>query len=347
MPRKTATSAKRNTVKAIAPAKPQKRLAKPSLTKTKKTTTVQHKSTYVTPQPAKPAIPNLNRTSKQRDQSVGDNFMSQTMNATLDAPSLLQMALEVRAPWEIGLGLISIPLLSIPFLPQAARGDGHPVLVFPGLAANDATTALLRRYLNQLGYDAHGWDMGFNTGPKAELLEACSAKVRRLQKENGRKVSLVGWSLGGLYAREIAKELPDLVRCVVTLGSPFAGTPKATNAQIVYHLLAGHDAADAASVKNLDVAPPVPTSSIYSKSDGIVAWQCSIQPSAQAKTLHTNTQTENIEVQASHLGIGANPLALFALANRLGQAENQWKPFDKSGVKKWLYRERRSELDIF
>jgi pimeloyl-ACP methyl ester carboxylesterase len=139
----------------------------------------------------------------------------------IDPPSRLLLLAEGRALWEAGAALALWPLLQL-----APRGDGHPVLVLPGLVASDMSTKLLRRYLQGRGYDAHGWGLGRNFGPRDGIEDGMIAKLEALHAESGRKVSLIGWSLGGIYARELAKELPDHVRCVITLGTPFTGHPR-------------------------------------------------------------------------------------------------------------------------
>jgi pimeloyl-ACP methyl ester carboxylesterase len=247
------------------------------------------------------------------------------------APGLMRLALEMRAPWELGAALAAMP-----FWRGAPRGDGHPVLVFPGLAAGDLTTLLMRRFLSAQGYAPYAWEQGLNFGPRPGLLEACIERVGRLRAEHGCRVSLVGWSLGGVYAREIAKLLPDDVRGVVSLGSPFSGNPKATNAWRLYQLVSGEKEIDAARFAALKVTPQVPTTSIFSRTDGVVAWQCSIE--------NETATSENIEVHASHIGMGMNPMTLYALADRLAQPEGQWRRFDReqdgkinAGIKKLLY----------
>ncbi|PWF47687.1 esterase/lipase family protein [Massilia glaciei] len=243
------------------------------------------------------------------------------------APGLVRLALEMRAPWELGVALASLP-----FMRGAPAGDGHPVLVFPGLAAGDMTTAVMRRFLQGQGYQAYAWEQGLNFGPRPGVLEACVERVKQLRAEHGCRVSLVGWSLGGVYAREIAKMLPKDVRLVITLGSPFTGNPKATNAWRVYRLVSGEKEIDQARFDALRVAPKVPTTSIFSRSDGVVAWQCSVE--------QETAKSENIEVQASHVGMGMNPTALYAIADRLAQPEGKWKRFDHTahtGLKKLLF----------
>lgn len=238
----------------------------------------------------------------------------------LAPPSLALLALEFRAPWEFGAVVPAWPALQ-----RAPRGDGHTVLVFPGLSASDASTVPLRRYLGSLGHDTEGWNQGFNFGPRAGVLERAKRDVRQACDATGRKVSLVGWSLGGVYARELAKELPECVRCVITLGTPFSGHPKSTNAWRLYELTSGRDIDREHAQFDLPQAPPVPTSSIYSRTDGVVAWQGSIQR-------HDHPAVENIEVVASHFGIGLNPSAWFAVADRLAQPEDAWRPFDRFGL---------------
>jgi pimeloyl-ACP methyl ester carboxylesterase len=247
-------------------------------------------------------------------------------DAELRAPSALMLLLEGRAPWEY-----AAMLAAMPWLKRLPRGDGHPVIVFPGLGAADLTTAPLRGFLQDLGYSAYPWKQGFNFGPRGGVLDSVRAHVKRIAERHDDKVSLIGWSLGGLYAREMAKEFSPLVRCVVTLGSPFAGHPRATNAWRFYEMVSGQSVAhDDALIAQLKDPPPVPTTSIYSKTDGVVAWQCSINPD--------EPHTENIEVHASHIGMGMNPLALYAIADRLAQDPQRWERFDVRGARRWFYK---------
>ncbi|MES2015514.1 MAG: alpha/beta hydrolase [Pseudomonadota bacterium] len=246
---------------------------------------------------------------------------------TETAPGLVRLAMEMRAPWELGIALAAYP-----FMRSMPSGDGHPVLVFPGLAAGDVTTVVIRRFLRDLGYAAHAWEQGLNFGPRPGVLEACVERIRQLRAEHGRPVSLVGWSLGGVYARELAKMMPDDVRLVVSLGSPFTGSHKATNAWRVYQLVSGEKEVDEARFAALKETPKVPTTSIYSRTDGVVAWQCSVE--------QETATSENIEVHASHVGMGLNPTALYAIADRLAQPEGGWKRFDHTahtGLKKLLF----------
>ena len=233
-------------------------------------------------------------------------------------PSAWLMALEFRAFWEFGALLPAWPVLN-----RAPHGDGHAVMVFPGLSANDVSTVPLRYYLQSLGYKPWGWEQGFNFGPRAGVMDEAKEHLERTFATTGRKVSLIGWSLGGIYARELAKQNQHMVRSVITLGTPFAGSHKATNAWRVYQLASGRDIQRESENYDLPGAPPVPTTSIYTKTDGVVAWQASVQAASK-----TNRRTENIEVIASHIGLGLNPSAWWAVADRLAQAEGEWTPFN-------------------
>ena len=153
-------------------------------------------------------------------------------------------------------------------------------------------------------------------------MDEAKSNLQRTFDSTGRKVSLIGWSLGGVYARELAKEMPHMVRSVITLGTPFAGSYKATNAWRVYQLASGRNIERESENYNLPAAPPMPTSSIYTKTDGVVAWQASIQAPSKS-----NACTENIEVIASHIGLGLNPSAWWAIADRLAQPEGNWQSF--------------------
>ena len=248
----------------------------------------------------------------------------------ISPPSALLALTELpRALVELG----SLPF-ALPILGTAPRGDGHPVLVLPGFIANDVSTAVLRRYLKRLGYDAHAWELGRNLGPRSigREGEKLEARLHAIHANTGQKVSLVGWSLGGVMARLLARRAPDAVRQVITLGSPFAGSPRATNVWRVYQLLTGHridDAHTRAHLEEVAAPPPVPTTAIYSREDGIVAWQACREAGAP--------DTENIEVHGSHIGLGINPTVLYAVADRLAQSPEHWRPFDRSGPKGLAY----------
>lgn len=226
---------------------------------------------------------------------------------------------EGRGVFELGWFYAARPWLKA----NLPRGEGQPVLVLPGLGASDASTAPMRGLLKELNYAAHPWKQGRNLGLRAGLIEGMTARVNELYHRYGnKKVSLVGWSLGGTFSREIAKMMPDKVRQVISLGSPFTRAPTASHARRVYEWASGQKPEDSALYRQLPVPPPVPTTSIYSRTDGIVAWQAS--RNAPGKLV------ENIEVPGAHLGLGHNPLALYALFDRLSQPEGKWQKFDRT-----------------
>jgi pimeloyl-ACP methyl ester carboxylesterase len=245
---------------------------------------------------------------------------SETQEGRLRAPGLGLLLAEARGILEFNASLMLSPLLM-----RAPRGDGHPVLALPGFLASDLSMMPLRRYLGELGYDAHAWRMGRNTGGISRMRGALLDRLKEIHAASGRKVSLIGWSLGGVHARDLALRAPEMVRYVITLASPFANDVRATNATWLYEALSGETVGDDPQfLSEIGGDLPVPTSSIYSRADGIVNWHtCRVRPSDTA---------ENIEVHlASHIGIGVNPAALWAIADRLAQAEGQFRHFDRSG----------------
>ena len=217
---------------------------------------------------------------------------------------------------------------------SAPRGDGHPVLVLPGFMTSDNSTRVLRRFLRMLGYDAHTWNLGRNLGTRAigQQGEHLIERLREIHEATGQRVSLVGWSLGGVMARLLARKAPDAVRQVVTLGSPFAGSPKSTNVWRLYELMSGSridDPNHRAHLAEVAARPNVPCTAIYSKGDGVVAWQnCREEDSATS---------ENIEVHGSHCGLGVNPSVLYAVADRLAQKDGEFRRFDREGLKGWMF----------
>jgi len=247
-----------------------------------------------------------------------------TVNENIKAPNALLMMLEGRAPWEY-----AAMLAAMPWLRKLPRGDGHPVVVFPGLGAADFTTIPLRQFLERQGYVTYPWQQGLNLGPRDGVLQGCLDKVKSVHEKHKEPVSIIGWSLGGIYAREVAKDLPELTRCVITLGTPFTGNPRASNAWRFFEFVSGHSTDDPKVIEQIRKAPPVPTTSIYSKTDGIVAWQCSVN--------EVGPLAENIGVVASHVGMGMNPIALYAIADRLAQDTENWKHFDASGIRRYFY----------
>lgn len=241
-------------------------------------------------------------------------------SSRLRPPGLGLLLAEARGIFEFNASLLLSPLLM-----RAQRGDGHPVLTLPGFLASDLSMAPMRRYLKELGYDSCAWRMGRNVGGVARMRDGLLDRLAEIHGSAGRKVSVVGWSLGGVYARDLALRAPAMVRSVVTLGSPFANDVRATNATRLYEALSGETVEDNSELRQAIAGDlPVPATSIYSRADGIVNWRtCLLRPSATA---------ENIEVCfASHIGLPVNPAALWAVADRLAQPEGQFRQFDRSG----------------
>lgn len=248
-------------------------------------------------------------------------------SAVARPPHRIWTLAEGRALFELGAFVMTSPLLA-----QLPKGDGHAVQVLPGFMATNTSTAPMRRLLKRLGYDAHGWDSGRNIRVDNALIRRLETQLKRLNDASGRKVSLVGWSLGGVLARELAKLHPERVRLVVSLGSPISDDRNHTSAARLFELLNGKEpeAMRGGRFRRLDEAPPVPTTSIFTRTDGIVHWRGSVQkPSA--------TPSENIEVYASHCGLGVNPSVMMAIADRLAQPEGAWLPFRPPLVGQWLF----------
>jgi pimeloyl-ACP methyl ester carboxylesterase len=241
--------------------------------------------------------------------------------AKLKPPSGAMMLAEARALIEWNACLMMAPVLL-----TAPRGDGHPVLVLPGFLAGDLSTSLLRRYLGRLGYEPHAWHLGRNFGGVYRMRELLRERLASIHDQAQRKVSLIGWSLGGVYARDLALGMPEAVRSVTTLGSPFANDVSASSIRKLYEALSGELISDARieDIEALAGDLPVPATSIFTKSDGIVHWRTCL--------LRENARAENIELLlASHTGLGVNAAALWAIADRLAQPEGTFRPFNRLG----------------
>ena len=247
--------------------------------------------------------------------------MSHELREKFRPPSQVHYVTEpFRAMFELGT-----LHLSEPWLNSLRGGDGHPVFVIPGFTASDRSTVVMRNFLSSLGYLPCGWKQGVNFGARHELFEGAYNLLKGLHDEYGCRISIVGQSLGGIYAREIAKYDPDIVRQVITLGSPF-NDPEgdASNVSTLYKMFnPEHESKKEQFLHehwDIRTPPPVPTTSIYSKFDGICHWRACVQHSG-------HDQVENIEVLGSHTGMGVNAQSLFVIADRLSQRRNEWKPF--------------------
>ena len=234
-----------------------------------------------------------------------------------DPPSRVLLGLET-------LGMVERGVFSVAgrhFVPRCTNG-AHPVLVLPGFTASDGSTRPLRRLLRRKGYSVHGWGLGANVGAHPYVVDGMERRLAELSERYGARVSIVGWSLGGIYARELARGHPEQVRLVITLGSPYRfRTGDRGHTSELYASVAPHDDPFPGRRVAEEDSPPltVPATSIYSRTDGIVRWQACVEPVGPIR--------ENIEVIGTHNGLGFNVAALYAVADRLNQPVGTWKPF--------------------
>ena len=246
------------------------------------------------------------------------------------APHVLSSLLE-------GRGLLEMALLpaSLPLLIEAPQGDGHPVLLVPGFMASETSLIGLKLVLQNKGYDVHTWGLGRNLGFRSKHAHALPQKIRHLHYTTGKKVSLVGWSLGGVFSMYGAQNSLDCVRSIITLGSPVsvdaAGSQAPSAVKALYRLVS-HRLGAGAHVMQPKVKVmrerrrlAIPTSCLYSLSDGVV-------PPQEATIDGDPDLHENIQVPGSHIGLGFNGIVLSIVADRLAQPENQWKPFAAKGL---------------
>jgi hypothetical protein len=264
------------------------------------------------------------------DAAADDAAGWNARGARVGAPSL---GLLLTEPARSVADLARLPLASS-WLRFAPRGDGHGVLVLPGLLASDASTVVLRRFLRLLGYQVRGWDLGRNLGPTADVLDGLPAQVAALVGLTAGPVSVIGWSLGGIYARELARQQPAQVRRVITLGSPFALTDgRQSYADRAYQRRSAlHANGRVPTREELSQPIGVPSTSVYSRRDGIVAWRACIEPETG---LH-----QNVEVRCAHLGFGVDPATLWLIADRLALPAADRKKFRPPVPLQSLYRVR-------
>jgi hypothetical protein len=239
----------------------------------------------------------------------------------VDAPAFEWFALEpTRATAEFCALAVSWPLLGL-----ARPGDGHPVMVLPGFGTTDLATQSSRWVLRQLGYRVHGWRLGRNVGPTPEVFDGIQRRLLELHGRYGEKVSVVGQSLGGVYARYLARHHPDAVRQVITLAAPYRLRPGDRSSLSALSDWGPSELQMPLRLPDSHIAeedrPPltVPATSIYTRTDGIVRWQLCIETVGPLR--------ENIEVPGSHSGLIHHPAALIAIADRLAQPEGRWVAF--------------------
>ncbi len=241
---------------------------------------------------------------------VGVRTRARTQGSVARLPRASRPPSRRLAVGELTAGLTAARILgATPRLVSAPRGDGSVVIDVPGWRAPEVTGAPLRGYLRWLGYDARGWGFGTNTGRPGRDTDRLAESVLRILEETGAPVALVGWSLGGVIAREVARRHPDAVRRVVTYGTPVVGGPSFTAVASSYPPEVR--ALAAAVAERLDAGSPiqVPLTAVYSRRDGIVAWQACID--------RVSPHVEHVEVASSHLGLGLDPDVWSVVARRL------------------------------
>jgi pimeloyl-ACP methyl ester carboxylesterase len=222
---------------------------------------------------------------------------------------------------------------SMPILRNLPRGDGHPVYVLPGFMADSQSTAMLRRWLDRQGYTAVPWGFGRNLGPRGTLVERIVETVGELARTHRQPVTLIGQSLGGVFAREIAKVIPQHIRQVVTLGSPFRqGDSNGTTPAVMrlFEMATGQKIDEVRrGLGDISRPPPVPATAIYSRTDGIAHWKTCIE--------EERAHTDNVEVYASHCGMGFNPAIYYVIGDRLAQPRDKWRKFERSGIRSFIF----------
>jgi pimeloyl-ACP methyl ester carboxylesterase len=212
------------------------------------------------------------------------------------APTFRRLAIEFPSVIRLFLDQLRPAVISEPI------GKGRPVLVLPGFLTGDMSTALLRRSLHACGFCPFGWGMGLNRGARVDTLKRLEKRLDQVIAAAGKPVLLLGWSLGGLFARELAKQRPGDVGAVITLGSPFSGDLRANNAWRLYELINGHKVDEAPIGGILREKPPVQTIAVWSPVDGIVA-----PASARGKE---DEADRRVELRSTHMGMGSRPRAV-------------------------------------
>ncbi len=265
-----------------------------------------------------------------------------TRHSHAGRPGLVSSALELRVFFEMAALPWTLPVLS-----AAPHGDGHPVLLLPGFMGSETSLIALEVYLRQRGYAVETWGLGRNVGFHARHAQALEQKIRHMHHQAGRKVSLVGWSLGGVFSLYGAHQVPECVRSVVTLGSPLSVDPGGSASpplvKAMYRLIAHpagpsvHEMQPRARKLRERKALPMPLSCLYSLSDGVV-------PPQEATIDGDPALHENVRVPGSHVGLGFNAVVLWIVADRLAQPEGSWRPFEPSGPLGYVYRMLTHEM---
>lgn len=243
-------------------------------------------------------------------------------------PVFVNSLLEMRAFAEMAMAPFAYTLA--PWLP---RGEGKPVMVIPSFMGRDRNMVFLRHWLKRLGYNVHGWKQGRNTGLCDDTQKRLGVRLKQLSEQYGQPIRLIGWSLGGIQCRALAHAHPDLVNSVITMGSPFRLPGVKSVKGLVSRLYDKINSGKSRDLTDSDAVwqhpPPVPSTAIYSRSDGIANWDLCVDE-ADGK------QTENIRVLSSHTGMSGNPEVMLLLAHRLQDDKECWRKLDPSSVRRFF-----------
>jgi hypothetical protein len=233
------------------------------------------------------------------------------MIKVLEPPPLSGLIRETR-------GLLELPRLMLNFrdLARQPRGQRQPVLLLPGYGAGDGSTFILKSYLRLLGYHVRGWGLGRNSGNVPDLMPRIIKRIGSFARRTQQQVRLIGWSLGGYLAREAARERPDLVYRVITLGTPVVGGPKYT---VVARRFQQDMAAIEAEIELRNrISLCTPVTAIYSRADAVVAWEACID--------QNGNDVEHVEVRTTHVGLGFSPEVYKIIAQRLAEEDKPYSP---------------------
>jgi len=242
------------------------------------------------------------------------------IDVALQPPSATGMIREVRV-------ILEFPLLVLHSveLARQPRGHGEPVLVLPGYGAGDASTAILKTYLRLLGYRVSGWHLGRSSGNALDLLPRVLRRILSMSRKSQQPVRVIGWSFGGYLAREAARERPEAIHQVITLGTPVVGGPKYTVAAHAFHRRGVDLDAMAAEIEaRNNILLQTPVTAIYSRADTFVAWEACID--------HHGSNVEHVEVRTTHMGLGFSPQVYKIIAQRL--ADNSHATTQRSPAKR-------------
>ena len=244
--------------------------------------------------------------------------------------------------WFGAIDAASFPLSALA-LARVPKSDGHAVLVLPGFLSGDQPTWLLRTFLAQIGYRAYPWELGLNLGVSTahpyDIEALVEHRLKEVYIESGdRTISLVGWSLGGVYAKALARGYPHLIRDVITLGSPLSGNTAKVSISRLYQWVSKMRFDDPVFRQKMKESTEpltgVPITAFYCKKDGVVPWRNACEKPGPL--------VQNVEVQASHVGMGFDAFVFYLIAHRLAKSSaTQWRPLDVAGLWRNFQRERR------